>query len=238
MPIYQGESCSIVRTCDSCGQTKFYLNFAQKKNKRNRKSTCKDCTSKIAMKNKEDIKNSHIERREDDRKYRALIKVSRQLAEGKRFSTNNFITSNYSKWLGSYNVFKNGKILKNVHFTQEEVKTLIDEGSCRISIEYPFILIFFYPINLDSLRPIIFERDEHKCYFCGNEGNTIDHLTPVSKGGLNTPKNCVCSCPDCNVEKGNLTFEEYIEKRKLKGRVVKNKKKPDVKFHGLGKIVF
>ena len=53
-------------------------------------------------------------------------------------------------------------------------------------------------------RRIVFERDEHKCVYCGSDENlTIDHIHPVSKGGSNNVKNLQILCRDCNNEKAD-----------------------------------
>ncbi len=50
-----------------------------------------------------------------------------------------------------------------------------------------------------ALREIIFERDGHKCVYCGSkEDLTIDHKVPVSKGGKTIKYNLVTACRKCN----------------------------------------
>jgi 5-methylcytosine-specific restriction endonuclease McrA len=49
---------------------------------------------------------------------------------------------------------------------------------------------------------------------------TVDHQTPLSRGGADVASNRVTACSRCNHEKANNTVEEY---RALKGGVT---------FHG------
>lgn len=52
------------------------------------------------------------------------------------------------------------------------------------------------------------------CYYCGKkiEGKkTIDHKTPVSRGGTNASDNVVLCCVHCNVQKHDKTESEYKE---------------------------
>jgi len=52
------------------------------------------------------------------------------------------------------------------------------------------------------------------CYYCGCEiqdKKTIDHKTPVIKGGTNENDNLVLSCLHCNTQKGSKTEYEYKE---------------------------
>ena len=67
-----------------------------------------------------------------------------------------------------------------------------------------------------QLRSYIFHRDGAKCAYCGNakaERYELDHIVPRSRGGANRVSNLVVSCHDCNVEKGNLSAEEFLATR-------------------------
>lgn len=54
-----------------------------------------------------------------------------------------------------------------------------------------------------ALRDWIFERDGYQCRSCGG-GHllTIDHVTPISKGGMSTRDNLQTLCRGCNCRKG------------------------------------
>jgi 5-methylcytosine-specific restriction endonuclease McrA len=57
----------------------------------------------------------------------------------------------------------------------------------------------------------VFERDGHRCVYCGSrEGLTVDHLFPVSRGGNNDEENLVTSCSECNQEKGDSIEEASL----------------------------
>lgn len=62
-------------------------------------------------------------------------------------------------------------------------------------------------------------KSNERCYYCndkvGINYRTVDHKTPVSRGGLTVGKNLVMSCQKCNSEKGFLTEEEYREYREI-----------------------
>ena len=50
------------------------------------------------------------------------------------------------------------------------------------------------------------------CYWCEkpvNDNYHLDHLIPLSKGGLHSIGNVVISCPKCNVVKNNKTPDEF-----------------------------
>ena len=35
-----------------------------------------------------------------------------------------------------------------------------------------------------KLREKVLIRDGYICYYCGQEANTVDHIVPISKGGV------------------------------------------------------
>lgn len=58
------------------------------------------------------------------------------------------------------------------------------------------------------------------CYHCKERFKpaelTMDHLTPIARGGKSNKKNCVPSCKDCNSKKGykmsvELTMETMAQ---------------------------
>lgn len=55
-----------------------------------------------------------------------------------------------------------------------------------------------------------------KCYHCEQQFKpdelTMDHLTPIVRGGKSDKKNCVPSCKDCNSKKGyKMSVELTLE---------------------------
>ena len=53
-------------------------------------------------------------------------------------------------------------------------------------------------------RAAIYERDEHRCVWCGStEELTVDHLEPRSLGGTNDITNLATACMRHNRERGN-----------------------------------
>lgn len=66
-----------------------------------------------------------------------------------------------------------------------------------------------------------------KCIYCGRklhpDSATTDHIIPISEGGNNTQVNLVVVCFDCNNERGNMKFVDYL---KMKNPKFKNIKKP------------
>lgn len=70
-------------------------------------------------------------------------------------------------------------------------------------------------------RRAVLKRDNYTCIFCGAHPGmkrngitlkksdfTLEHLKPISKGGLDTWSNTACACWLCNNRKGNRTPNE------------------------------
>lgn len=67
-----------------------------------------------------------------------------------------------------------------------------------------------YRNRMPYSRRNVYIRDDYTCQYCGNKPKklSIDHVTPVSKGGKTRFTNCVTCCIKCNTKKGNRTPEE------------------------------
>ena len=57
-------------------------------------------------------------------------------------------------------------------------------------------------------RAALMRRDNYKCAYCGRHAETIDHVTPRSRGGQHTWENCVASCTICNHRKADRLLDE------------------------------
>ncbi len=44
---------------------------------------------------------------------------------------------------------------------------------------------------------------DHCCIYCGDRSESIDHVHPLSRGGLSVTENCVPACLACNGQKGD-----------------------------------
>jgi 5-methylcytosine-specific restriction endonuclease McrA len=48
------------------------------------------------------------------------------------------------------------------------------------------------------MREKVLIRDGYICYYCGQEANTVDHIIPISKGGISSEDNMIAACHRCN----------------------------------------
>jgi|LakMenEpi03Aug12_release.lakeMendotaPanAssembly.Ray.scaffolds.fasta_scaffold199008_2 5-methylcytosine-specific restriction endonuclease McrA len=86
---------------------------------------------------------------------------------------------------------------------------------------------------------------QDECRFCGaplNQGGEIEHLTPLSRGGTNYPRNLTLTCLNCNREKTNKTLKEYCvwrKDRKLQIRMISpSTENPDEPTIGEGQNIY
>jgi 5-methylcytosine-specific restriction endonuclease McrA len=57
-------------------------------------------------------------------------------------------------------------------------------------------------------RRAVMARDGHRCQYCGAHADSIDHVTPRSKGGEHSWDNVVAACRPCNVRKRDRLLHE------------------------------
>jgi len=138
------------------------------------------------------------------------------------------LNRNYQFW-GETNI---QKVMK--WFVKEKIEIVISDESSQIGainfkINTPLVVRLLKFVGYKVKRKeipysahAIFERDKNVCqywhknangkkfkYKCSANDRTIDHVIPVSRGGKNSFKNCVCSCRHCNeIIKRNRTPEE------------------------------
>ena len=68
---------------------------------------------------------------------------------------------------------------------------------------------------------ILLIKQGYKCACCEAsllDGYHLDHMMPISKGGLNTIDNVHLMAPKCNLQKYTMPFQEFMKKRR--GKVV------------------
>jgi hypothetical protein len=54
-------------------------------------------------------------------------------------------------------------------------------------------------------RTIILKMHDYCCVYCGDEANSVDHVIPVEKGGMDNIENLVAACLTCNSSLGTST---------------------------------
>ena len=73
-----------------------------------------------------------------------------------------------------------------------------------------------------SVRKQVFQRDKYTCVFCkqsfAGSDLTIDHLVPLSKGGLNESTNFATCCKPCNQKKADIPLAQFLKEVGLSQR--------------------
>lgn len=54
----------------------------------------------------------------------------------------------------------------------------------------------------------VFARDSHRCQYCGDRADTLDHVRPRSRGGEHSWNNVVAACRRCNTQKRDRLLHE------------------------------
>ena len=52
-------------------------------------------------------------------------------------------------------------------------------------------------------RQTLHQVTQQRCIYCGQRSESIDHVIPMSRGGLSVTENCVPACLACNGHKGD-----------------------------------
>jgi len=117
--------------------------------------------------------------------------------------------------------------LLGVRFRKEisydEAYELVKVGKATV---HNFDTIFMHK-DIEEIRIKVLKRDNYICHYCGEYGDTVDHVIPKSKGGEDTEENLVCSCFECNQLKMDLNEEEFKkivntfkQKKKIKQQTI------------------
>jgi hypothetical protein len=77
------------------------------------------------------------------------------------------------------------------------------------------IRLRFDPFAYRYIRLKVLTRDSYVCYWCGEPGDTMDHVIPWSKGGRTTMENCICACQECNGQRGDMPAERFARMRNV-----------------------
>jgi hypothetical protein len=64
-------------------------------------------------------------------------------------------------------------------------------------------------VSLDYIEIVITRLRVEPCQYCGSAGGEVDHIVPLSRGGLHHPSNFAPCCRSCNASKGNKLVGEW-----------------------------
>jgi 5-methylcytosine-specific restriction endonuclease McrA len=84
----------------------------------------------------------------------------------------------------------------------------------NLAVASPSVIRLRYMVKVPYVRRTalsrraIFARDDHRCQYCGDRADSIDHVMPRSRGGQHTWENVAAACRPCNLGKRDRTPEE------------------------------
>lgn len=93
-----------------------------------------------------------------------------------------------------------------------EARNWIKQGGAHVLSSHEIEMIAPNHLSRDKLKEFVLRRDKQICYYCKERGNTIDHVIPRSRGGLDTTLNWVCACYDCNQIKADIPPQEFLQR--------------------------
>lgn len=176
-----GDACRLYKKCKICGETKYLKEFQTTGGRRSNPTKRKSFCRDCKDRRHERILGPRQEYTFD----------TSQLDVTKDIIIRGRNTSDYR--------------YENI-LSYDKAKKLVEEGA--VGIVHRTLIHHFF--NRKTLKKYVLERDSYTCHYCGFYGDTIDHKVPRAKGGLSTPKNCVCACIQCNRDKDDMEYEEFI----------------------------
>ena len=123
-----------------------------------------------------------------------------------------------SQKLYKYRLSSTGRNLKRISINPKiQNKEPQEPIICRLPPFHP-VMVGIYPVrgcksntshNATGLwrkrRAIILKMHDFMCVYCGDEANSVDHVIPVEKGGMDNIENLVAACLLCNSSLGTKT---------------------------------
>ncbi len=100
----------------------------------------------------------------------------------------------------------------------EKAELIEDDGavirSASLTMPSPSVIRLRYMVKVPYVRRsalsrrAVFARDDHRCQYCGERADSIDHVMPRSRGGPHAWENVAAACRPCNLTKRDRTPDE------------------------------
>lgn len=100
----------------------------------------------------------------------------------------------------------------------DKAEVIHDDGTALRSptraVATPLVIRLRYLVKVPYLRRTslsrraVFARDGHRCGYCGEQADSIDHVLPRSRGGEHVWENVIACCRPCNLRKRDRTPDE------------------------------
>ena len=120
--------------------------------------------------------------------------------------------------LYKYRLSSTGRNLKEICVNPKvQNKEPQEPNICKLPVFHP-VMVGIYPVRgghygeltgskwlWRQRRSIILKMHDYCCVYCGDEANSVDHVIPVEKGGMDNIENLVAACLTCNSSLGTST---------------------------------
>lgn len=232
MYVKPGDYNRIYKNCKICSELKHYTEFPKiSGHAGKRKSYCKNCKSRrkeiiLPSSNSGDICRIYKECKNCleikhykmfPRKYGAKGHLGNRknvCRDCKGIKYINFDTAVLSKSekiiaTGVYDKTENNLTFETYFNYEINYALAVKKVKCRMAVVINSTSIrWLYSKKQFKLK--ILERDSYTCQYCGEAGDTVDHIKPLSKGGRTDFDNCICACWKCNQSKADMQLDEYL----------------------------
>ena len=170
------------------------------------------------IKNKDKVKERDKKYRENNKE--KFIEISRKSRNKNKTKINEKGKEYYKKNIIKIKIirFLNRKLKPpkriNLSINNYKVKRIIQKKI------YAFLLRGNTNMNIGFTEDDLFNKikENPKCYLTGRDIDvskpsqwSLDHIIPVSKGGVNSLENCGITCKEANHAKNNLLLNEFIK---------------------------
>lgn len=65
--------------------------------------------------------------------------------------------------------------------------------------------------TVEQLVEYITSKQGCPCRYCGQPSSSVDHVTPLARGGLHVIENLEMTCLTCNIAKKDRTHDEFVD---------------------------
>jgi 5-methylcytosine-specific restriction endonuclease McrA len=186
-----------MKICPKCGCELPYSSFYKDKNRKDGYNVwCKTC---IGIAKRRWAAQEHIVQRRRLQDIEYYNKNKARIKENKKryAKKNKEKISEYNKWY--YATYK------GYHRRRVQLWRQSERGKeCIKNMNTLRRCIYKYNQGISRKEwELVCNYYENKCYYCGRSDVklTMDHIIPLSKGGVHTPYNIVPSCQSCNSKK-------------------------------------
>jgi 5-methylcytosine-specific restriction endonuclease McrA len=194
---------NIMKICTKCGQKKLLSEFAKDKSKKDgHMPSCKDCKKVYDTKY---IAENKDKKYAANYAYNADHREEKKLYDKKRRSENRDVINAKKR---AYYQSEDGQ-LKHMEWRAENYDKI--STSRKNTKHKRREIIRSSKVSGKELRLWTEAQDKvcAYCEICCQDSFHIDHIYPLSRGGLHELQNLAISCPSCNSSKGNKTIEEW-----------------------------